>query len=389
VQCWGNHSSLYNRVVKAWTLLAALFLLSQPVMAGGAPAGPGDAVEVAVVAVAEEEPATADCSCDSACACCVCEPQCGAGAGCPAAEPWFYGPLAVPNQHPTFAPFLSPVPDTAGVLDDGEARLSFRLDLTNNIIRELDNGIIVDLDFETLRGTFDYRQGAGGGEFSLRVPLVSRTHGFLDGVISDWHRLFGLPNGLRDNFPDNQYRFTIVTRQGPVYNESGDTFGVGDVLLGYKRPVWRRGGEALSWRAGVKLPTGDADSALGSGGMDFQLGGLYQQQFGEHLRGYVNLDYIFTGEPEWDNIGHQDVLATLWALEYGASPDTTVVMQYQTQRNPLRIGSREADKDGQELGIGFHHRIGGGLVWSGGFVEDLYPETGPDFVVFSHFGWEI
>ena len=51
-----------------------------------------------------------------------------------------------------------------------------------------------------------------------------------------------------------------------------------------------------------------------------------------------------------------------------------------TYQRLLRL-SKEADKDAQELTLGFNHRLGPKLVWSGGFVEDAYPETAPDFVI--------
>lgn len=303
----------------------------------------------------------------------------------------FFGPIAIINQHPPTLLFLAPVPEPATVLGPGESYARFKLDWSNNIIRELDDGVIWDFDFETVRVELDYHRGLKGGELSARLPYYSRTHGVLDGIIADWHNFFGQRNGHRDDFPDYLYRYTIVTRDGVVYNEEGDTAGIGDLAVGYKYPLWDRddGREAAAVRAGVKLPLGDSGKALGSGNWDWQLGALYQRQFGERFRGYVNVDWVFVGEPDWQDIAYQDMLTTLWAAEYAWRPDTTIVAQYRTQRNPLRVGNEEADKDSQELALGFNRRLSDHLVWSGGFNEDVNPDTASDFVVMSHLRWEF
>lgn len=53
------------------------------------------------------------------------------------------------------------------------------------------------------------------------------------------------------------------------------------------------------------------------------------------------------------------------------------------------MGSKEADKDAQELALGFNKRFGDNLVWTGGFNEDLNPETAPDFAVNTELKWEF
>jgi len=114
----------------------------------------------------------------------------------------FYGPLVITNHHPTTEMFLTPVPQPATVLEPDETSLTLRLDWVNNIIRELDSGVIFDLDFEGIYATAEYRRGLLGGEMSARLPVSVRTHGILDSMIADWHRAFGLRNGHRDDLPD-------------------------------------------------------------------------------------------------------------------------------------------------------------------------------------------
>jgi len=330
-----------------------------------------------------DQPAAAGNPADSGC----CAGPCEHGGGILE----FFGPIAIINQHPPTQLFLAPVPEAATVLRPGESFARFKLDWSNNIIRELDDGVIWDFDFETVRVELDYHRHLAGGELSARLPYYSRSHGVLDSIIADWQNFFGQRNGHRDDFPDYLYRYTIVTRDGVVYNEEGDTHGVGDLALGYKYQLWQRedGREAAAVRAGVKLPLGDSGKAMGSGNLDWQLGALYQRQFGERFRGYANVDWVFVGEPDWQNIAHQDMLVTVLALEYAWRPGTTFVAQYRRQGNPLRSGNEEADKGSQELALGFNRRLSDHLIWSGGFNEDVNPDTASDFVMMTHLRWEF
>jgi hypothetical protein len=319
------------------------------------------------------------------------QPTCLAGIVQQDVHGWdFHGPLGITGQHPPSTLFYQPIPDVATVLDSGST-VSVKLDWMNLIIRELDSGVLVDYDYEELRSTIDYRMRAGSGEFSASVPFYHRGSGILDGVIEGWHKAFGMNNGLRDAYPDNQFRYTIISRDGVVYNSPGSGSGIGDLSLSYKQSLWGDDcrPDSAAWRVGLKVPTGDSGRAYGSGNWDYSAGLLFQRQFGARLRAYANLDYVWTGEPDWQNVDKHNVLHTLWAAEYALTPRFSLVGQYHTATNPLRIGSFEADKDPRELSIGFHHRISDNTLWTGGFREDISPETAPDLVFLSHLRWSF
>jgi hypothetical protein len=327
------------------------------------------------------EDAQAEAACDCGC------PDCSSRAG----TLEFYGPLAAINTHPPNLLFLEPPPASAIVLAPGARELQTSVQWTNIIIREHDSGTQLYYDYEGLRATAAYHQGFDGGELSVELPFYSRGAGVLDGIISTWHGWFGFPNGLRDRYPDNKYHYVIVKRDGLVYSDGGDASGIGDLSVGYKRQLWnkRQGQDAMAVRAMFKAPTGDAQYAMGSGGWDASLGLLYQRQLRPHLRVYGNLDYVWTGAPDWKNIENNNLLITQFALEYAASRRTTVHSMYRLGANPLRTGSTQGDKNPQELGFGFAHRVAGDMVWTGGFVEDIAPETAPDFVITTGLKWSF
>jgi hypothetical protein len=352
----------------------------------GAPPRSGD--PQAELLEADAGAARSSCGCSDCAPCSKCR-GCTSCCDCRSGTIEFFGPMAVLNQHPPALLTLQPEPDVATVLEDGESFFRYKLDITNVFLRELDSGVIVDYDYEELRSTLDYTLGSFGGEFSVELPISQRGGGFLDELIDSWHQWFGLQSGIRANFPDNGFRYIIATREGPVYNGE-ESFGIGDLALTYKFPLMDDGaGDALAVRAGVKLPTGDPDQALGSGNVDYSLGALWQKQITPHIRGYANVDYIFVGEPDWENIGWQDSLITAWALEYAIKRHTSLTALFRTHRNPLRTGSNQGDKDSQTLGLGLNHRLADDLVLTAGFDEDINPETAPDFIAVLHLKWEF
>jgi hypothetical protein len=286
--------------------------------------------------------------------------------------------------------FYQPMPDVASVLKHGGQTVSVNLDLMNTILREVDSGVLEDYDYEELRATVDYRRSVGAGELGVRLPLTYRSHGILDRTIEGWHRFFGMSNGLRDAFPEQQFHYTLISRDGLVYNGQSDMAGIGDLALSYKAPLYdNHHGKAAAWRVGLKAPTGNSGDAMGSGNWDASAGVLWQAPITRRLRGYVNVDYVVTGEGDWPNVRQHNVLHTMWAAEYAWTPRFSLVGQYTTADNPLQLGSFEADKNPREITIGFHHRVSDGCVWSGGFREDISSETAPDLAIMSHLKWSL
>jgi hypothetical protein len=303
----------------------------------------------------------------------------------------FFGPVGMVGQHPPAVLFLSPQPESALVLRDGAQRFDFKLDYANHMIRERGDGVIVDYDFETLRGGLEYRRGTPLGELSVLNSVTYRSHGILDNTIREFHDFFNMPNALRTELQSGMYRYVIATRDGLAYNGEGDVLGLGDTTLGLKHQVFMRrdGEEALAFRGQVKVPTGSSGDALGSGNWDFSLGLLYQFHIEPKTRAYFNTDYVWTGQPDWQNVGYQDIFSYMFGVEQVVGKHSTVTGQFHLSRNPLRTGNEEADKDAQELTFALNHRIKHNLVWTTGIHEDIGPETAPDFLVLNYLSWEI
>ncbi|MEJ2604497.1 MAG: DUF3187 family protein [Gammaproteobacteria bacterium] len=184
------------------------------------------------------------------------------------AETWF--PMR--NHNPFLHVFGMPVTQPASLQPRGSGRYRISLDVANHAEQDqtaLESG---ETDGESYFLDLAYRYGLRDGlEVGIDVPLVAHSGGFLDGPIERWHDLWGLSNSRRSG-PRNQVDYRYVAPDGTAFRLSSSESGIGDVRLG---AALRLGNQdrhrSYALRAGIKLPTGDADTLLGSGATDYHL----------------------------------------------------------------------------------------------------------------------
>jgi hypothetical protein len=132
------------------------------------------------------------------------------------------------------------------------------------------------VDGEHRSASLTARRGLGGGvTLGVRVPVLWRGPGILDGVIDWWHRAFGFPDGGRSFFPDNQFR--VLGRdpsRRPIAWKGRAGTGLGNLELDVQHVItgrddargWRT---AFAWRASLPTATGPFSGA--GGGIGLQL----------------------------------------------------------------------------------------------------------------------
>lgn len=129
------------------------------------------------------------------------------------------------------------------------------------------------LDGETTRLELVVRYGLTDRlELGIELPYVWHESGGLDAVIEGWHDLFGLPNGSRDKRERDLLEFRYDAGDSTPVVLQNSSNGPGDVRL---IAGWRLADSptsATALRLGLKLPTGDSERLLGSGGTDVSLG---------------------------------------------------------------------------------------------------------------------
>lgn len=112
-------------------------------------------------------------------------------------------------------------------------------------------------------------------ELGLELPVILQSGGFFDGLITDWHRIWGLPQGGRDTAPKNRLTYRYSKDGSQRLNVTRASSGIGDVslLAGYRLFDHHQDGDhdAVAVRAQLKLPTGDSGSLHGTGSTDLAL----------------------------------------------------------------------------------------------------------------------
>ncbi len=129
------------------------------------------------------------------------------------------------------------------------------------------------LDGETRRVRMDYRRGFSDRfELGTELSWVWHESGSLDSLISGWHDFFGLPQGNRDNAPDDRLLFHYLAPGADPIELQRNVNGFGDLRIGAAWLLQRNPRSSIALRTSIKLPTGDSAVLLGSGGTDVTFG---------------------------------------------------------------------------------------------------------------------
>lgn len=188
-------------------------------------------------------------------------------------------PLQVRNLSPVGQLYGVPRMVGARIVAD-ETWASFNLEATNNFQRENRSGTFAFFDGESYLASYRMRSGwREDFEWGLEIPYIAHTNGGLDGLVDEFHELFGLPDGGRNLAPRGRLDY-LVRSNGSLYADFQDSRkSLGDVrgFLGYR--LLDNDNQALALRAAVKLPTGDVEDLSGSEGTDVSVWGEYERGF--------------------------------------------------------------------------------------------------------------
>ena len=164
------------------------------------------------------------------------------------------------------------------------------------------DGEVLRLDGETTRLAFTYRYGLSDKlDISIEVPYLWHRSGNLDSIIGGWHDFFGLPDGPRATRERDQLQFLYADSQATLIDLTSDANGTGDIRLLAGWRLSETEGHSKALRFGIKLPTGESDELLGSGGTDISLGlaGDTVELWGKaNLSGFYRVNVTYLGEPD-------------------------------------------------------------------------------------------
>jgi len=230
------------------------------------------------------------------------------------------------------------------------------------------------VDGEHRSGSLTVRRGFGGGvTLGVRVPLLWRGPGILDGVIDWWHRAFGFPDGGRSFFPDNQFRVEgRDPSRRPIAWKGRAGTGLGNVELDVQHVITGRD-DARGWRTALawcaSLPTATGTFSGAGSGIGVQL--LAAHPLGSRVDLYAGAGSAFNTRRTFQGITYrrarpQGFLALEARVTHGwsaiaqldaASRLVTNLDSYPGSTIYLRVGSK----------FGLRH----GWMLEGGITEGL------------------
>lgn len=108
-------------------------------------------------------------------------------------------------------------------------------------------------------------------EASLATRWLRHSAGGLDSLIDGWHDAFGLSDGDRPLFAQDQFEFRYQQGEQQTRLVRAEQ-GLSDTELGLAYELIDSNAKSISLRAALNLPTGDADKATGSDKLDANIG---------------------------------------------------------------------------------------------------------------------
>lgn len=269
------------------------------------------------------------------------------------------------------------------VLAPGQGQFRAQLDWSNEYVSQAGGSESYMADGETQRYVLDLRRGFAGGpwdgfELGLTVPLVVNNGGVMDGIIHNYHELFGFPDGGRGSRAHRQveYRYVRAGTTGLEMTSSG--FNVGDITLG--AGVQAKPGLAL--RAELKLPSGTANYLAGG-----NWGGAVWLDYDPFVDvssrwyGFMSLggSYNATSDVLPDLQRHAVLLGGV-GLGFHITPAFSLLAQGYAHSPLYRKTAISAlRRVGVQGTFGGRYAFSRRLAVEAGFTEDLVTNSSPDF----------
>lgn len=187
-------------------------------------------------------------------------------------------------------------------IEAGRRHVALTLMTSSHAVRNERGESSLLFDGETSRLALTWRQGMSTRlELGVDVPYVLHESGNLDSLIEDWHAFFGLPDGIRDELPEDRLLFHYRSAGGDALLLDRNAHGLGDIRLTAGLGLEATAVTHTALRLGLKLPTGDSERLLGSGGADVSIA-LARDRLApagiSSLSSFWRIGATYTGSPD-------------------------------------------------------------------------------------------
>ncbi len=289
-----------------------------------------------------------------------------------------------PNRVAWFEGFPEPLPEGIREVAIEATSQMLRPDLE----RSGDGRSFARLDGEEWQLTADWGMKAGSSRVNVRARLASRSGGIADQAMWNWHQMFNLPQGGREDAPKNRLVYHLE-RDGRVIGDlTRSGLALMDLDVAWIRPFGspEKGGR---YGASIQLPTGRQSDFSGSGGTDGLVGGALWRTYGR-WRVFGQTERVWLGLPEHSPLRlvlEKRSFSRAWAsLGWrGEGPGLIsgigIEVSLAYADSPYRTGIPRLDRAGWQQHWTFRHtRL---PRWRFGFSEEAGSFTAPDISAFA------
>ena len=296
-----------------------------------------------------------------------------------------FEPFSTSNLNPFIQIYGLPSAAPANLTEAGRFSVQLQTGFSNNFTTHTRGLEAISIDGESHRANLSLRYGVTDHwEVGIDIPYVRHEGGSLDGFIEQWHDIWGLPNGGREDFAQDQLVFRYRLDGIEEVNLVRPASGIGDVRLvaGYKLKETEN--RTWSLRGGIKLPTGDPDDLTGSGGTD-----VYASIHLSDSNLFRHPNWYFHGNVGVLAPGNSDVLGGQLEdyVVFGSGAVVWGPWQRVSLKAQLDFHSAFYDSDLKELGEFSAQLVMGGSIGLGpklqldiSLAEDILTDTSPDVV---------
>lgn len=255
-------------------------------------------------------------------------------------------------------------------------------------------GVLVDAELSHHKFVFGYGLSKVAG-VQLKLSTYSFYGGFLDGLISGYHKTFGFPNGDRDLVPNNQTHYHFWNRGQDLFAPQPKGLALGDVQLSLPLLLSNQQGFSFYFIPSIKIPLGQKSAGVSSAKFDLAWTfGFYKKNKKLSYSFQTGLSYLGTMK---EIAAYQKRMISHFAfgLHYHLSPRVNLNAQLYFKQSPFKnTGIPQLDRHFGDItfGAGFrlNRKTNKPIILKVGLSEDLLAD-GPsiDFTLFSELGFYL
>ena len=270
----------------------------------------------------------------------------------------------------------------AATADSGTLVAALHSSLANQYVADSNSDEFLNFDGETLRFALELRYGlAENWDVQLEVPWLDHSGGNLDDSIDDWHDLWGMPDGGRDDVPTDLLDYRYANRQGAGFSLQDSTSGLGDISLSLTHAFYTKKSSVASVVLGYKFSTGDEDDFLGSGGDDAFVALRFSgpQLSDLPLSWHGQVGYLRAGDSDvLGDVQEQDLWFAGLAVDWQVAERWSLIAQVDSHAAPADSDITTLGDDAVMATVGVRWRFAQNWSVDVNVVEDIRVETAPD-----------